>query len=97
MAATYLNSTLDAAATRSRLAGLHRGEWRLLYVAPERLVLDEWQENLKAWNVAALVIDEAQHLLPPVLEHIRVISNLETNKARLLQIVLIGQPEETAP
>jgi ATP-dependent DNA helicase RecQ len=59
VAATYLNSTLDAAAARSRLAGLHRGEWRLLYVAPERLVLDEWQENLKAWNVAALVIDEA--------------------------------------
>jgi ATP-dependent DNA helicase RecQ len=59
VAATYLNSSLDAAAARSRLAGLHRGEWRLLYVAPERLVLDEWQENLKAWNVAALVIDEA--------------------------------------
>ena len=59
MAATYLNSTLDAAAARSRLAGLHRGEWRLLYVAPERLMLDEWQENLKAWNVSAIVIDEA--------------------------------------
>jgi ATP-dependent DNA helicase RecQ len=59
VAATYLNSTLDAAAARSRLAGLHRGEWRLLYVAPERLVLDEWQENLKAWNVSAVVIDEA--------------------------------------
>lgn len=43
-------------------------------------------------GTAVLVIDEAQHLLPPVLEHIRVISNLETNKARLLQIVLIGQP-----
>ena len=59
VAATYLNSTLDAAAARSRLAGLHRGEWRLLYVAPERLMLDEWQENLKAWNVSAIVIDEA--------------------------------------
>ena len=59
VAATYLNSTLDAAAARSRLAGLHRGEWRLLYVAPERLMLDEWKENLKAWNVSAIVIDEA--------------------------------------
>jgi ATP-dependent DNA helicase RecQ len=59
VAATYLNSSLDAAAARSRLAGLHRGEWRLLYVAPERLLLEEWQQNLKAWNVSALVIDEA--------------------------------------
>jgi len=59
VAATYLNSTLSADAARSRLAGLHRGEWRLLYVAPERLMLDGWKENLKAWNVVALAIDEA--------------------------------------
>ena len=59
VAATYLNSTLDADEARSRLSGLHRGEWRLLYVAPERLMLDNWQENLKAWNVTALAIDEA--------------------------------------
>lgn len=59
VAATFLNSSLTAKESRSRLAGLHRGEWRLLYVAPERLMLDNWQENLKAWNVAALAIDEA--------------------------------------
>ena len=59
VAATFLNSTLDADEARSRLRGLHRGEWRLLYVAPERLMLDNWQENLKAWNVTALAIDEA--------------------------------------
>ena len=59
VAATFLNSTLGAAEARSRLAGLHRGEWRLLYVAPERLMLDGWQENLKSWNVTALAIDEA--------------------------------------
>jgi ATP-dependent DNA helicase RecQ len=59
VAATYLNSTLDADEARSRLAGLHRGEWRLLYVAPERLMLDNWKENLKAWNVTAIAIDEA--------------------------------------
>jgi general secretion pathway protein A len=38
-----------------------------------------------------LIIDEAQHLSPEVLEQIRVISNLETNQAKLLQIVLVGQ------
>ena len=59
VSATYLNSTLGATEARSRLAGLHRGEWRLLYVAPERLMLDNWQENLKAWNVTAIAIDEA--------------------------------------
>ncbi|MBI3886956.1 MAG: DNA helicase RecQ [Opitutae bacterium] len=59
VAATYLNSTLDADEARTRLRGLHRGEWRLLYVAPERLMLDNWQENLKAWHVTALAIDEA--------------------------------------
>jgi ATP-dependent DNA helicase RecQ len=59
VAATYLNSSLTAAEARSRLAGLHRGEWRLLYVSPERLMLEGWEDNLRAWNVAALAIDEA--------------------------------------
>ena len=59
VAATFLNSTLSSAEARSRLAGLHRNEWKLLYVAPERLMLDNWQENLKNWNVAAIAIDEA--------------------------------------
>lgn len=59
VAATFLNSSLDSATARSRLAGLHRGEFRLLYVAPERLMLDNWKENLRAWNIACLAIDEA--------------------------------------
>lgn len=40
---------------------------------------------------AVLIIDEAQHLSPEVLEEIRVLSNLETNEQKLLQIVLVGQ------
>jgi ATP-dependent DNA helicase RecQ len=59
VAATFINSTLGADESRSRIAGLHRGEWRLLYVAPERLMLDNWQENLRSWNVACIAIDEA--------------------------------------
>ena len=59
VAATFLNSSLETSEARSRLAGLHRGEWRLLYVAPERLMLDGWTENLKSWNVSMLAIDEA--------------------------------------
>jgi general secretion pathway protein A len=38
-----------------------------------------------------LIIDEAQHLSPQVLEELRVLSNLETNQTKLLQIVLVGQ------
>ncbi|AKG52997.1 ATP-dependent DNA helicase [Dehalogenimonas sp. WBC-2] len=57
--ATFLNSSLNEAETRLRLAGLHRGEWRLLYVAPERLMTDGCLENLNKWKVSAIAIDEA--------------------------------------
>jgi len=40
-----------------------------------------------------LIIDEAQMLSPEVLEQLRLLTNLETNERKLLQIVLIGQPE----
>jgi type II secretory pathway predicted ATPase ExeA len=40
-----------------------------------------------------LVIDEAQNLAPEVLEQLRLLTNLETNERKLLQIILIGQPE----
>jgi len=42
---------------------------------------------------AVLVIDECQNLSPGVLEQVRMLSNLETDKEKLLQILLIGQPE----
>jgi type II secretory pathway predicted ATPase ExeA len=40
-----------------------------------------------------LIIDEAQHLQPEVLEQLRLLTNLETNTKKLLQVILIGQPE----
>ena len=40
-----------------------------------------------------LVVDEAQNLAPDVLEEVRLLTNLETSKQKLLQIILIGQPE----
>jgi general secretion pathway protein A len=42
---------------------------------------------------AILLIDEAQSLSKEVLEQLRLLSNLETNKSKLLQIILVGQPE----
>jgi general secretion pathway protein A len=40
-----------------------------------------------------LIVDEAQHLLPEVLEQLRLLTNLETNREKLLKVLLIGQPE----
>ena len=59
VAATFLNSTLGEKEARARLSGLHRGQYKLLYAAPERLMLDGWVENLKTWNVTCIAIDEA--------------------------------------
>ena len=42
---------------------------------------------------AVLLIDEAQNLDPDILEQLRLLTNLETNQQKLLQIILIGQPE----
>ena len=42
---------------------------------------------------AVLIIDEAQNLTADVLEQLRLLTNLETNQCKLLQIVLLGQPE----
>ena len=42
---------------------------------------------------AVVVIDEAQNLEPTVLEQLRMLSNLETERGKLLQIILVGQPE----
>lgn len=46
-----------------------------------------------AGQSCVLIIDEAQNLAPEVLEQLRLLTNLETNARKLLQIVLIGQPE----
>ena len=40
-----------------------------------------------------LIIDEAQNLSPKVLEEVRMLSNLETEKEKLIQIILVGQPQ----
>jgi general secretion pathway protein A len=49
--------------------------------------------NLQSGTNVALIIDEAQDLSPAVLEQVRLLSNLETDQHKLLQIVLCGQPE----
>jgi general secretion pathway protein A len=50
-------------------------------------------EQLSEGNDVVLLIDEAQDLSPELLEQVRLLSNLETDQRKLLQIVLMGQPE----
>lgn len=50
-------------------------------------------EQHRQGRTVVLVIDEAQNLDPRVLEQIRLLSNLETETDKLIQIVLVGQPE----
>jgi ATP-dependent DNA helicase RecQ len=57
--ATFLNSSIDAATAGARLAGLDRGEYRLLYVAPERLVLESFLDRLEGWDLVRVAVDEA--------------------------------------
>ena len=59
IAATYLNSSIDPATAAQRTESLNRGEYRLLYVAPERAVLSGFLASLARWNVQLVAVDEA--------------------------------------
>lgn len=50
-------------------------------------------EELSKGNNVVLIIDEAQNLKPSILEELRMLSNLETEREKLFQIILVGQPE----
>jgi general secretion pathway protein A len=68
---------------------------RLAGVSKQELIetLNEFLLSLQSLGAQALlIIDEAQNLPLQVLEQIRILSNLETDKEKLLQIVLVGQP-----
>ena len=59
IAATFLNSSLSAQESHARLRSIHRGDYRLLYMAPERLMLPDNLNDLQRWKVNLLAIDEA--------------------------------------
>jgi len=54
-----------------------------------RYLLEAYQRDERV----VLIVDEAQGLRPDLLEEIRLLSNLETSRSKLIQIVLLGQPE----
>jgi type II secretory pathway predicted ATPase ExeA len=58
------------------------------------LKLNHWLlDRYRAGETVVLILDEAQNLTYPVLEEVRLLTNLETSTDKLLQIVLSGQPE----
>jgi len=59
IAATFLNSSLDYDEIRERTRDLDRGTYKLLYVAPERLVNPNFIADLRRWNLARIAVDEA--------------------------------------
>ena len=61
VAATFLNSSLSEKERKARWRGLHQGEFKLLYLSPERLMIGEGSlfEALRQWNVQQVAVDEA--------------------------------------
>jgi len=59
VAATFLNSSIDGHTASERIDALDRGEFRLLYVAPERIVLPAFLAGLDRWKLARIAVDEA--------------------------------------
>src|SRR3990167_1302356 len=103
-----LLNRLDAATKVALILNTHLGKKELLTTILEDLGI-EYRSTSKTHLLSALhkylirqvsndvnvvlIIDEAQNLTPSVIEEVRMLSNLETETEKLLQIILIGQPE----
>ncbi|MDM7861941.1 AAA family ATPase [Alteromonas sp. ASW11-36] len=94
--AMILNPTLSALellATICDELGIEVGERQESLKHYTDAILKKLAENHEKGTNTVLIVDEAQHLLPEVLEQLRLLTNLETNREKLLKVVLIGQPE----
>jgi len=78
--ATFICRELDEADPPSVFAAVPRLQWKLL-------------EIFESGKTVVLIIDEAQLLPPETLEFLRLLSNFETDREKLIQTVLVGQPE----
>jgi ATP-dependent DNA helicase RecQ len=59
VAATFLNSSIQGSEAQRRRSGLENGHYKLLYAAPERVMMQGFVEDLQRWNVTAIAVDEA--------------------------------------
>src|ERR1019366_8598628 len=76
---------------RARVGRGRQRRWQ--YQEPGRSVEPLPAARPRGGRRVVLVVDEAQNLAPDVLEQVRLLTNLETETQKLLQIILIGQPE----
>lgn len=59
VAATFINSSIQGSETQRRRSGLDEGHYKLLYAAPERVMMPDFINDLQQWNVTAIAVDEA--------------------------------------
>jgi type II secretory pathway predicted ATPase ExeA len=95
-AACILNPTLSSQELLATICDELKIRYRKTGATLKSLT-DKIHEKLNKNHLAnintLLIIDEAQHLLPEVLEQLRLLTNLETDTKKLMQVILIGQPE----
>ncbi len=93
-----LSKIFNTSVTFDQLLAMVNDDFHLDVVGKDRIALmrdlnDFLIDQYARGNRPTLIIDEAQNLTPELLENIRMLSNLETDDAKLLQIILVGQPE----
>ena len=90
---TQLNELefLQAVLLEFGIKPFHAGKVEVLNMLREFLL-----DNFARGRQAVLIVDEAQNLSPGVLEEVRMLSGLETQKQKILQVILVGQPELNA-
>jgi len=59
VAATFINSSIQGSEAQRRRSGLENGHYKLLYAAPERVMMESFVSDLQRWNVTAIAVDEA--------------------------------------
>lgn len=93
-----LAKVFNTRVTSEQLLGMINDEFGLPVLGKDKITLIRdlntfLIDQFSRGNQAMLIVDEAQNLGPELLEEIRMLSNLETADSKLLQIVLVGQPE----
>ncbi|KAF0221853.1 MAG: hypothetical protein FD174_184 [Geobacteraceae bacterium] len=93
-----LSKIFNTKVSSEQLIAMINDDFGLNVVGKDKITLirelnDFLIEQYAKQNQSILIIDEAQNLCAELLEEIRMLSNLETDKQKLLQIVLVGQPE----
>ncbi|RNC67202.1 MAG: ATPase [Desulfuromonadales bacterium] len=93
-----LSKVFNTRVSSEQLIAMINEDFGLEVAGKERIALlrelnEYLVEQYARGNQPILIIDEAQNLSPELLEEVRLLSNLETDRSKLLQIILVGQPE----